>query len=222
MRKSPAKETVRQNDSSPNRGEPPQSKGQMHDSDAAVIARAQAGDKDAFRLLVERYSRAVYRLAYRMTGNQQDAEDIVQETFLRAYKQIHRYESRSAFGTWIYRIASNCAIDLLCFRKRYEADREQIDVIDFERSEAVAAGAAQVPAQDRLVYAAELKRRVAAVMAEMSPQEKMAFVLRHLEGQSIEEIGAALGTGPSATKNSIFRAVQKLRKGLEPVMSSLR
>ena len=73
---------------------------------AAVLARARQGDSDAFRVLVERHSRAVFRLAYRMTGNEQDAEDVVQESFLRAYRQLDRFQSRANFGTWLYRIVA--------------------------------------------------------------------------------------------------------------------
>src|ERR1043166_4872389 len=76
---------------------------------AAVLARAQQGDSDAFRSLVERHSRSVFRLAFRMTGNEQDAEDVVQESFLRAYRQLGRFESRANFGTWLYRIVANCS-----------------------------------------------------------------------------------------------------------------
>src|SRR5881296_928908 len=80
---------------------------------AAVLARARQGDSEAFRALVERHSRTVFHLAYRMTGNEQDAEDVVQESFLRAYKQLGRFESRANFGTWLYRIAANCSVDLM-------------------------------------------------------------------------------------------------------------
>src|SRR5260221_2368020 len=80
---------------------------------AAVLAGARQGDSDAFRALVERHSRRVFRLAFRMTGNEQDAEDVVQESFLRAYQQLGRFESRANFGTWLYRIVANCSIDLM-------------------------------------------------------------------------------------------------------------
>src|SRR5919197_6521273 len=80
---------------------------------AAVLARARQGDSDAFRALVESHSRSVFRLAYRMTGNEQDAEDVVQESFLRAYKQLGRFESRANFGTWLYRIVANCSVDMM-------------------------------------------------------------------------------------------------------------
>ena len=85
----------------------------MPQTDAAAVALARDGDSEAFRALVERHSRAVYRLAHRMTGNAQDAEDVVQETFLKAYQQLGRFESRANFGTWLHRIAVNCSIDLI-------------------------------------------------------------------------------------------------------------
>src|SRR3977135_799701 len=84
----------------------------------AVLARARQGDTDAFRVLVERHSRSLFRLAYRMTGNEQDAEDVVQESFLRAYKQLAKFDERASFGTWLYRIAMNCSLDLVRSRKR--------------------------------------------------------------------------------------------------------
>ena len=85
----------------------------MEDSDSVAVARVKAGDGDAYRPLVDRHSRSVFRLAYRMTGNEQDSEDVVQETFMRAYKQLHRYEARSSFSTWLYRIAANYSLDLV-------------------------------------------------------------------------------------------------------------
>src|ERR1700678_4337038 len=93
----------------------------MEDSDSVAVARVKAGDGDAYRVLVDRHSRSVFRLAYRMTGNQQDSEDVVQETFLRAYKQLPRYEARASFGTWLYRIAANYSLDLVRARKRHGA-----------------------------------------------------------------------------------------------------
>src|SRR5918993_4712563 len=125
----------------------------MDDADALAIERAKAGDSDGFRTLVQRHSRSVFRLAYRMTNNEFDAEDVVQETFLRAYKQLDSYESRSSFSTWLYRIAANYSLDLIRSRKRHAARRapngiEDEDVLDTVRS--------QDPGQDRLYYSAQL------------------------------------------------------------------
>src|SRR5579872_4914525 len=95
----------------------------------AALARARRGDGEAFRELVERHSRSVFRLAFRMTGNEHDAADVVQESFLRAYKQLGRFESRANFGTWLYRITANCAVDLMRSRQsRHDVSRgESLD-----------------------------------------------------------------------------------------------
>jgi RNA polymerase sigma-70 factor, ECF subfamily len=183
-----------------------------------AVERARSGDSDAFRLLVEQHSRAIFRLAFRMTGNEEDAEDVVQETFLRAYKQLDKYEARSSFSTWLYRIASNYALDLIRSRKRHEDKRERGSAED-ER-DILQSIPVDSPGPDRLLYGIQISDRVNAALNELSPQERTAFVLRHFEGQSIQEIGEALGTGTNATKHSIFRAVQKLRKSLEPMVGS--
>ena len=80
---------------------------------AAVLARASGGDGEAFGLLVNSHARTAFRLAYRLTGNERDAEDVVQESFIRAYRQLGRFEARSNFGTWLHRIIVNCALDAL-------------------------------------------------------------------------------------------------------------
>src|SRR5437867_5710145 len=84
---------------------------------AAVLARARLGDSEAFRMLVEQHSRRAFQLAYRMTGNQQDAEDVVQESFIRAYRQLSRFEARAHFATWLHRIVANCSVDLIRSRR---------------------------------------------------------------------------------------------------------
>src|SRR6266498_2645899 len=91
---------------------------------AAVLARARGGDEEAFRALVEQHSRRVFQLAFRMTGNEHDAEDVVQESFLRAYRQLGRFEARANFGTWLYRIVANCSVDLMRAKQaRHEQSR---------------------------------------------------------------------------------------------------
>ncbi len=189
----------------------------MEATDLAAVERTRAGDTAAFRVLVERYGRSVFRLAFRMTGNEFDAEDVVQETFLRAFKQLDSYESRSSFSTWLYRIAANYSLDLIRSRKRHASRRvtespDEEDILDSVK--------ATDPGQDRIYYSAQVRERLDAALQLLSEQERTAFLLRHFEGQSIEQIGAVLDLGVSATKNSIFRAVRKIREALEPVVSS--
>src|SRR6266516_7426221 len=124
---------------------------------AAVLARARQGDSEAFRSLVERHSRTVFRLAYRMTGNEQDAEDVVQESFLRAFRQLGRFESRANFGTWLYRIVANCSVDLMR-SKQARHDQVRGDSLD-EAAELPAGG---LPGPERLARSAEIDRSVRA------------------------------------------------------------
>src|SRR3569832_1803718 len=166
----------------------------MTQTDATTFALARDGDSDAFRGLVDRHSRAVYRLAHRMTGNPQDAEDVVQETFLKAYRQLGRFEDRANFGTWLHRIAVNCSLDLL--RARGRADRHY-------------GGDPE---------SAELASAAAARMELLSSIERTAFDLRHFDGMPVEEIGKTLGIQVNAAKHTIFRAVRKLRESLEPLV----
>ena len=184
----------------------------MEITDVAAVEQVRAGSTETFRVLVERHSRAVFRLAYRMTGNQQDAEDTVQETFLRAYRQLHHFDGRSAFSTWIYRIGANCAIDLLRGRKKREADG-----VDFLERQAT-----HEPSPERLTASSQVARMLGPALDELSETERAAFVMRHYEGLCMEEIGRVLGVQPNAAKHSVFRAVQKLRRALEPAMGMAR
>jgi RNA polymerase sigma-70 factor, ECF subfamily len=186
----------------------------MDASQATAAVQVQAGDHAAFQALVEQHSLSLFRVAYRMTGSESDAEEIVQETFLRAYQQRKSFEARSNVGTWLYRIAVNGSIDLLRKRKRHDAHLQPLD--SDEPSAPVLSLASSSPAADRLVYSAQLGKRVAGVLEQLSSVEKAAFVLRHYEELSIEEIAQSLGLNNSAAKQAVFRAVQKMRKALEP------
>lgn len=179
---------------------------------AAVLTRARQGDSEAFRSLVERHSQRVFRLAYRLTGNEQDAEDVVQESFLRAYRHLGRFEARADFGTWLYRIVANTAIELVRSR-RVRHDPARTAPIEDAASELPT----DTPDPERLAESAQLKARVEAALGGLSALERAAFTLRHYEGWSIDEIGRSLGLGTSATKHSIFRAVKKLRASLGPL-----
>lgn len=185
----------------------------MAGSEAAEVARARAGDEVAFQTLVERHGRAVFRLAFRMTGNEHDAEDVVQEAFLKAHRQLHRFEERSAFSSWLYRIAANCAYDVL--RTRARLKEQALSPAEGE-ADPLQAVASEAPSPDREVFSSEITQRVRAAMGRLSPQERTVFALRHYEGRSLREIGALLGIEEGAAKHSVFRAVRKLREALTP------
>lgn len=193
----------------------------MLQSEELHLSRVRVGDRDAFRALVDQHAKAVFRLAYRMTGNESDAEDMVQETFLRAWKQIAKFDGRASFGTWLHRICANCTLDHLRVRQRrqelqptYQPGEEQGDPVTLV--------AAETPSPERMAMSAQVSAMLAPALDELSPMERSAFILRHYEGLGIEEISVALGVQPGAAKHSVFRAVQKLRRALEPALASTR
>ena len=184
----------------------------MEDNDLELVDRAGAGDTDAFREIVERHSRRLFKTAYRLTGNEAHADDVVQETFLRAYRNLQRFDARSQLGTWLYRITVNCAMDLMRKESRRtarETSEDKVELASLETPE---------PRPDRLAASGELGRAVARVLADLSPTERTAFVLRHFEGYSSVEIGRLLGMRSGATRNAVFRAVRKMRAALEPMV----
>jgi RNA polymerase sigma-70 factor, ECF subfamily len=193
-----------------------------NESDAIAVERTLAGDRDAFRVLVERHSRNVFRLAYRLTGNQHDAEEVVQEAFLRAYQKLTQFASRANFGTWVYRIAANYAIDRMRQRRKEEARRETPVIRTEDRAEQdpmdVIPDAA--PSPERLTQSLELRKQMERALAALSYAERTAFVMRHWEGCGIEEIAVVLKSNSGAAKNTVFRAVQKLRQTLEPFLET--
>jgi RNA polymerase sigma-70 factor, ECF subfamily len=190
----------------------------MEATELAAIERVRAGDADAFRLLVERHSRAVFRVAHRMTGNEQDAEDAVQETFLRVYRQIDGFDGQAQFSTWLYRIAANCACDILRARTR----RREYQEPETPDGAPVMEFASAAPSPERVAISGQVRGRVRAALAQLSPVEQTAFVMRHFEGVSIHEISKALGRSSGATRHSVFRAVEKLRRALEPLASAAK
>ena len=186
--------------------------------DAIAVERTLAGDRDAYRILVERHSQNVYRLAYRMAGNSHDAEEIVQEAFLRAYQKLKQFAGQANFGTWVYRIAANYAIDRLRQRKADDSRREQPprDSEDGSELDPLARISDAAPSPERLARSSQLARRMEQALQELTPAERTAIVMRHWDGCGIEEIAATLKSSTTAAKNTVFRAVQKLRIALEP------
>jgi RNA polymerase sigma-70 factor, ECF subfamily len=177
-----------------------------------VLERARSGDQAAFRLIVEGFSRDVFRLAFRITRNEEDAEDTVQETFLRAYKKLDGFESRASFGTWLYRVTANTAIDVLRRRNRLR-DRSTPLPEDSDSD----ARLGTPPAQEGGVFGRQVRERVESALSELSELERTAFVLRHFEDLSLAEVSESLDTTVSSTKQALFRAVRKLRKCLAPI-----
>ena len=186
----------------------------MQGSDHSIVRAVLAGDKEAYGALVRAHSATVFRVAFRIIGNEADAEEIVQEAFLRGYQRLESYESRSSFGTWIYRIAVNCALNRIN-QPGIEADfRHGEEDAPEEKTVQVAARDAS---PERVLLSREISAAQHIAMQRLTPTEKSAFVLRHLEDRSTTEIADVLNIAPNAAKQAVFRAVQKLRRELAPL-----
>jgi RNA polymerase sigma-70 factor (ECF subfamily) len=187
-------------------------------SDAVAVEQTLAGDREAYRVLVERHSAYVYRLAYRMTGKKEDAEEVVQEAFLRAYQKLRQFAGNANFATWVYRIAANYAIDRLRQRKNEDARRELPPrVVEGEpETDPLALVKDRAPSPEQLAGSVQLAAKMKEALGTLTPAERTAIVMRHWDGCGIEEIAAVLKSNTSAAKNTVFRAVQKLRLALAP------
>jgi RNA polymerase sigma-70 factor (ECF subfamily) len=184
----------------------------MTDDEAHWIARARRGDAAAFRHLVDANARTMFRVCARITGDPALAEDAVQEALLNAFRHLADFDSRSTFSTWLYRIAVNAALVQVRKRRHLEVPwpehQENEEILRFDAAD-------ESPTPDRHAVSADIRRDVEAELSRMTPIERTAFVLRHQEGRSLEEISAALSLNVSAAKQAIFRAVRKLRAALE-------
>jgi RNA polymerase sigma-70 factor (ECF subfamily) len=185
-------------------------------NDAELIRGAQRGDRRAFEELVRQYDQAVLRLALHMTGSEQDARDIYQDAFLKAYRNLGSFRFECSFYTWIYRIVTNLCLDHL--RKRQvrkedapvvtDSDGEEYSIID------------QVPdnrsgaSPERDLMRRELGARIARALTKLTPRERMVFEMKHYQGLKLRTIGEALNTTEETAKNTLFRATQKLRSAL--------
>ena len=186
----------------------------MAKNDQALIRTVLAGNKDAYGDLAERHGETMFRVAFRITESEPDAQEVVQEALLRSYRSLAEFDARSDFRTWIYRITVNCALQLLEKRKK-EFAVPITEEFDEQVSGIQLADATAGP--ERLLLDREIEHRRHAAMEKMTEDERVAFVLRHLEGRSTEEIATALGVTPNNAKQSVFRAVQKMRRALAPL-----
>ena len=176
----------------------------LADRDLAV--RARGGDMVCFEALVSRKTPAVVSLARRIVGNTEDARDVAQMVFLRVWKEIHRYDDRFSLNTWLYRIATNLAIDFLrSSRSRERAHGATLHLVR-EREESTADGATR-SAEDR-----ELARLFEIVSGKLSEKQKAVFVLREMEDCDTRDIAEILGCGESTVRNHLFNARRILRK----------
>jgi len=173
--------------------------------DAELVRRVLEGDTAAFTTIVDRHAAACTRFAIRMLGNREDAEDVTQETFLRAYRSLARYEERQAFRTWLFQILVNRCRTAAVRRQR----RQRMFLVD----DAAVASASVRPRAESAELRAELRRAIDA----LDPEQREAFLLKHVEQLSYDEMAAATGVGVSALKMRVKRACDRMQWMLREV-----
>ncbi len=184
--------------------------------DTSLIRLAQRGDRAAFEALVRQYDQQVLRLALNISGSPQDAQDIYQEAFLKAYRHIGNFRFECSFYTWIYRIVTNLCLDHL--RKRKTRKEDSAVVTDsrgeeYDRMDSVPdVRAGSHPEKDFMRR--ELNARIAQALQHLTARERMVFELKHYQGLKLRTIGDMLNTSEETAKNTLFRATQKLRSSL--------
>jgi RNA polymerase sigma-70 factor, ECF subfamily len=186
----------------------------------ALVRKAQAGDRLAFEDLVRRFDRDVLRLARNLVHRPEDARDIYQESFLRVYRNLHRFRFECSFYTWLYRVVTNVALDHL--RRRTSRREDQAPVAEeseggtrdfFDRQPERSAGTNP----EKSLLGQELGQHIQKAMEGLTPRERMVFEMKHYQGLRLRAIGDLLGTSEETAKNSLFRATRKLRASLAPV-----
>ena len=190
---------------------------QMEISEKELILKAQVGDQTAFEQLIYNYDRAVLSIAMRYVRNNDDAKDIYQEVFIRVYKSLKKFEFRSEFSTWIFRITTNVCLTyksrkkdqlMVPLQEEFEEDNSEfgrVELISDEKS----------PEEE--ILNTDLKNFIGNAVDSLSERQRITFVLKHYEGYKIKEIAEMLNCKEGTVKKYLFDAINNLRKKLEPL-----
>jgi RNA polymerase sigma-70 factor (ECF subfamily) len=176
----------------------------MNEQEQLWVEQARRGDKQAFSRLVEAYQRPVYNLTYRMLGNQQEAEDAAQETFLRAYGGLRQYNPEHKFSTWLFSIANHHCIDRLRKRRMTWVSIEDNPVLENLEGE--------LPHPEQGALDQERSAEIQRLLERLEPEYRMPLILRYWEDYSYEEIAVTLDLTVPAVKSRLFRARQQVAK----------
>lgn len=191
----------------------------MDKAENEIIRLVLAGNRDAYRVLVESHYQFAFRVACRITGDPDDAEEVAQEAFLRAYTQLSTFRHDSSFSTWVNRIAMNQALNLVERRKR-DLLKGSEQIADFPNGDGAVQLADDKAGPERLLLDRETISLRETAIATLTPMERTAFTLRHMEEMPIAEIAVALHIPANSAKQAVFRAVGKLRRALTPAVPS--
>jgi RNA polymerase sigma-70 factor, ECF subfamily len=191
-------------------------------SDLDLVTRCQAGDTEAFDELVTRYRTRVFGMIYNMVHSEQDAWDLAQDSFLKAWKSIKRFRGRSSFYTWIYRIVMNVTIDWLRKRQIKGAGSEFDDAIQLKEVEPASK---TVPKSEALPHEkmerSEIRGRIDKAIAQLSPEQRAVILMKEIEEMQYHEIADALGCSIGTVMSRLFYARKKLQNLLRDVYENI-
>jgi RNA polymerase sigma-70 factor (ECF subfamily) len=180
-------------------------------SDEELVARSMGGDLDSFNQLVLRWERPIYALAYRVIGREEDARDVAQETFLRAFRALSGFKGQAKFSSWLYRITLNLCRDWIRRQRRTPVAQapEGIDLVE------LAAATGDSESIEDLVSRKELGRAVAKTMAMLPEEQRTAIILKEYHGLTFQEIADLLGCPLSTVKTRLYQGLSVVRRQLQ-------
>lgn len=196
-----------------------EARAQQRVEDDELIRAAQKGDRASFDALVRRYDQSVLRLALHMLGNEQDAQDVHQDAFIKAYRHLGNFRFECSFYTWVYRIVTNLCLDQL--RRRKSRREDPATVLDSSGDEldlmANVTDDRAMANPGRELDRKVMSERIGAALDKLTPRERTVFELKHYQGLKLRAIGEMLSTTEETAKNTLFRATRKLRLNLADV-----
>lgn len=183
----------------------------MPSSDEELVALSQGGDQDSFNQLVLRWERPIYALAYRVIGREEDARDVAQETFLRAFRALKGFKGQAKFSSWLYRITLNLCRDWIRREKRTPLAQtpEGVDLVELAGEEVVS------ETIEQLVGRRELGRAVSKAMAMLPEEQRTAIILKEYHGLTFQEIAELLDCPLSTVKTRLYQGLTVVRKQLQ-------
>ncbi len=183
----------------------------MNAGDEELVESARQGDRRAFEELVERHKQKAYYIAFDFTRNREDAKDLSQDAFLKAFTNLKYFDGRSSFYTWFYRILVNVCLDYKRSKAR-KATEEFDESVESRLEPSHSSGQAVSP--DQQASAKQMSRRMGIALEELPAKQRMAFILKNHQGLSIKEIAAMMETAEGTVKVHLHRAVMSLRQSL--------
>lgn len=190
----------------------------MENIERDLINRSQAGDRDAFGELVALYKDKIYTLAYRMLGSREEAEDVAQETFIRLYSHLHRYNEAYRLSTWLFRIANNLSIDRL---RRFHRNKKELSLdAGIQGTEGLAlydSISDHSPTPEQSILQNEVEERVKEAIMSLAPKYRSIMILKYIEDLSIQEISEIVGLPEATVKTRLHRGREALRKKLRHI-----